>query len=151
MQIETKYAGTVEVKEEQILTFENGLPAFEDEKEYVLLPFKEGTPLFTLQSVHTPGLAFVLVNPFEFFSDYQVEIPEATLETLAIEKEEDVAIFTIMTVEEPFTDSTVNLQGPVIINLEARLGKQIALNDNRYGRKHTIFATSEARQPGQGG
>ncbi|PSL48574.1 flagellar assembly factor FliW [Salsuginibacillus halophilus] len=144
MHIETKYSGTVNVAPEEVYHFEHGLPAFEDEQRFVLMPFKEGTPFYILQSVETPELAFVMVNPFHFFADYQVEIPESTITQLNITQQQDAAIFSIVTIQEPFQKSTANLQGPVVLNVAERQGKQILLNDTSYGRKHHIFPQEEA-------
>lgn len=139
MQIETKYQGTFEIKEESIITFSKGIPAFEDEKKFVLLPLEEGTPFFVLQSISTTDVAFIVLNPFEFVSNYQVKLPDVTLDMLEIEKEEDVATFVVLTVKEPFSETTANLQGPIIINVNKQLGKQLLLSDSDYKTKHPIF------------
>lgn len=139
MKIETKYLGDQEINKDKIIQFENGLPAFETEKEFIVLPFGEGTPFYILQSVKTKDVAFVIVNPFDFFQDYQAKLSDATIEQLNIESQEDVALFTILTVQEPFSKTTANLQGPLVINSKKQKGKQIFLNDAQYGLKHFIF------------
>ncbi|WP_017726241.1 flagellar assembly protein FliW, partial [Halalkalibacterium ligniniphilum] len=92
MKIVTKYSGEIEVSDERIIEFEAGIPAFEEEKTFVLLPFDEDTPFYVLQSATTKDIAFIVVNPFDFFPDYKVKIPDATVEQLEIEREEDVAL-----------------------------------------------------------
>ncbi|WP_088104278.1 flagellar assembly protein FliW [Halalkalibacter urbisdiaboli] len=143
MIIETKYSNSVEVTEDKLIQFENGLPAFEDETSFVLLPFDTETPFYVLQSVQSVDTAFIVVNPFEFVKSYQVKIPDSTLEQLEIEKEEEVAIFVTLTVREPFSDTTANLQGPIIVNTKERKGKQIVLSDDSYQTKHPIFKPVE--------
>ncbi len=137
--IETKYLGEVEINEEKIIYFEKGIPSFLDEKKFILLPFGQGTPLYILQSTTTPDLGFVVVSPFQFFPDYQAKLTDATIEALDIETEEDVALFVILTVQDPFTNTTANLQGPVVINSKKQKGKQISLNDQNYGTKHLLM------------
>ncbi|MFC0559287.1 flagellar assembly protein FliW [Halalkalibacter alkalisediminis] len=139
MNIETKYQGTVEINDENIITFSKGIPAFEEEKQFVLLPLEEGTPFFVLQSTATTDVAFIVLNPFEVVSNYQIKLPDATLEMLEIEKEEDVATFVVLTVKEPFAETTANLQGPIIINVNKQKGKQLLLSDTDYQTKHPIF------------
>ncbi|MDE5414045.1 flagellar assembly protein FliW [Alkalihalobacterium chitinilyticum] len=139
MKIETKFSGEVNIVEEDILTFSKGLPAFEEETEFVLLPFAEGTPFYMLQSVKTVETAFMVVNPFHFFQDYSVKLSDSVIEILEIAKEEDVAIYTIVTIKEPFTESTVNLQGPIIINTAKNTGKQFVMVESEYDTKHKLI------------
>ncbi|RXJ02283.1 flagellar assembly protein FliW [Anaerobacillus alkaliphilus] len=146
MKIETKYLGEVEIQEETILHFESGIPSFLEEKQFVVLPFDETTPFLILQSVKTPELGFVVVSPFEFFPDYQVKLTDSTVDSLEIEKEADVLIYTILTVKEPFTNTTVNLQGPVIINTKINKAKQISLNDVNYHTKHLLMLQAVGKE-----
>lgn len=146
MKIETKYLGEVEINEAKIIDFESGIPSFLDEKKFILLPFDETTPFYILQSVKTPQLGFVVVSPFQFFPDYQAKLSDATIAALKIEAETDVALFLILTVQEPFTLTTGNLQGPIAINSMKQKGKQIALNDPSYGTKHFLMPQPVAKE-----
>ncbi|ARK32095.1 flagellar assembly protein FliW [Halalkalibacter krulwichiae] len=139
MNIETKYQGTINIHTENILTFSQGIPAFEDEKQFILLPFDEGTPFFVLQSIKSVNVAFIMMNPFEVVPNYEVKLPDATIEQLEIEKQEDVATFVVLTVKDPFEETTANLQGPIIINANKKKGKQLLLSDTDYQTKHQIF------------
>jgi flagellar assembly factor FliW len=71
--------------------------------------------------------------------DYQVKLPDATIEQLEIVSEEDVATFIMLTVQEPFQETTANLQAPIIINATKQKGKQLLLSNSEYETKHTIF------------
>ncbi|GAE26515.1 flagellar assembly factor FliW [Halalkalibacter wakoensis JCM 9140] len=139
MKLETKYQGLIEVSEEQIIAFEKGIPAFESEMSFVLLPFEEGTPFYVLQSTKTPEVAFIVISPFDFVTGYQVKLPDSTLEMLEIEQPDDVATFVMLTVKDPFQDTTANLQAPVIINSKKQKGKQLLLSDGPYKTRHAIF------------
>ncbi|MGY4688917.1 flagellar assembly protein FliW [Salibacterium sp. K-3] len=139
MKLQTKYFGDITVQEDSIIRFDNGLPAFEDETAFVLLPFSSDEVFFILQSIHTPQLAFVVTDPFQFFQDYQVDVPDTVVEQLDIEKQEDVALFVMLTLEEPFSKTTANLQAPVVINMTQQKGKQHILSESPYDRKHFIF------------
>lgn len=144
MNIDTKYHGTVAVKEEDIIHFPHGLPGFADEKRFVLLPLAD-TPFVILQSVETPALGFVLIEPFSYFPTYEFELDEATVEQLNIESERDVAVYVILTVADPFHETTANLQAPVVINVHKRLGKQVILTNPPYKTKHRLFPEKVAK------
>ncbi|SFQ24799.1 flagellar assembly protein FliW [Salibacterium halotolerans] len=149
MNIQTKYFGEIRIEENSILRFEQGLPAFEDETAFVLLPFTSDEVFFILQSIHTPQLAFVMTDPFQFFDDYQVEVPDSVIEQLEIEEEKDVALFVMLTLEEPFSETTANLQAPILLNMKVQKGKQHILSESPYERKHFIFPQdSQAEEKG---
>lgn len=66
MIIHTKYHGQMNIKEEQIILFESGIPGFLEEKQFVILPLSEDSPFVALQSVTSENLAFIVVSPFIF-------------------------------------------------------------------------------------
>lgn len=139
MNIETKFLGQIEIDEQNILTFETGLPGFLDVHKFVLLPLDADLPLVVLQSVEQQQLGFVLAYPFAFKKDYIFEISEEEKIDLQVEEEEDVIAYTIVTLKETFSESTMNLLAPIIINTKKKLGKQIVLQDSkRYPLRHPI-------------
>lgn len=147
MILHTKFEEIIEISKEDILHFEQGLPGFEDEKQFVLLPM-EGTPFSTLQSVATKELAFFTTNPFLFFKEYDFELVELVQKQLKIEEESDVLVQIILTMQEPLEKSTGNLQAPVVINVKENLAKQVILTDNKYRTRHELLETSIVGQEG---
>jgi flagellar assembly factor FliW len=145
MKLQTKFEETVDIKESDILHFEQGLPAFEDEKQFVLIPM-EGTPFSILQSVVTTDLAFIIGDPFVFFKEYDIELSVSTIEQLNIEKSKDVFVQVVVTVSNPFEKSTANLQAPIIINQKNNAGKQVVLTDGKYQTRHPLNESSFSRQ-----
>lgn len=140
MKIITKNFGEIDIIEENIIKFLEGIPGFEEEKEFVLILNEDGeNPFHFLQSVKNPELSFVIVNPFEIFSDYDILLPEIAINKLMIEEQEEVAIYSIVVVPEDMTKMTTNLLGPIVINTNKMLGKQVILDDERYVTKHFIF------------
>ena len=141
MKVKTRDFGEIEVSEDKIIHFEDGIPGFEEEKEFIIL-FDEDkdNPFHQLQSVNNQYLSFIIINPFEIFKDYDIEIPQTAVDKLQIENPEDVLIYSIVVVPEDIRKMTANLLGPIIINHKERLGKQVILEDSRYSTKHYIFA-----------
>lgn len=138
MNIQTKYHGEISIDETKIIDFPEGIPSFLEEKQFTILPFTEDGTFSILQSIHTPSLAFVIINPFDFFKEYSIKLSDAVIESLAIEKEADVLLYTILTIHEPFKNTTTNLQGPIVINTPKQLGKQVILADSPYETKHLL-------------
>ncbi len=142
MNIQTKYFNELTINKKDILHFEYGLPGFINEKQFVLLPLSEEKVYFVLQSVQTPELAFVVTNPFLFFKDYDFELDRATVHSLEIKEPSDVAVYSILTLQDPFEHTTANLQAPVLVHVKNKKAKQVILNDDKYTTKHALFQES---------
>jgi flagellar assembly factor FliW len=139
LKLETKYHGEHSIEEKEIIRFEMAIPGFDEEKEFVLLPFGDDSVFMILQSVLTPSLAFVIANPFHFFQKYDFNLDEQVVDSLQLSSEKDVAVYVILTVQDPFQKTTANLQAPIVINSEKKLGKQVILTKTDYGTRHSIF------------
>lgn len=138
--IKTDRFGEIEIDEKQIVHFKEGIPAFEDEHEFVILPYEEGSPYYFMQSVKSSELAFILTVPFLFFPDYTVEIDDDTIKKLEIKNQDSVEIYTLLTVPNGSVRyMTANLLAPIVINNECMLAKQIILDKSNYKTKHRLF------------
>lgn len=138
MNIDTKYHGVIEVEDNDFIYFENGIPGFLEEKYFILLPLEKDSPFNIMQSKVTPELGFAVVNPFLFFQDYEFDLTANDKEALSITTEEDIQILSILTIKDPFSETTANLQAPVVININKKVAKQIILHET-YKTKHKIF------------
>ncbi|MBO2534261.1 flagellar assembly protein FliW [Rummeliibacillus suwonensis] len=136
MKIDTKFLGQVEVEKEQLITFEEGIPGFPDEKQFVLIPFGENTPFIILQSTNTVQTGFVLAFPYLFKADYAFDLSDEDVEALSIEKQEDIITYAIVTLKDTLPNSTINLLAPIVINTKKQQGKQIILKDNHQELLH---------------
>ena len=139
MKIATKAYGVIDVDERQKIIFPQGLLGFESLKDYILLD-SERQPFYWLQSMDTEQVAFILVNPFLFRPDYEVNINNEELADIEIHSPEKALIFSIVTLLNDGSPMTANLQGPLIINRDTRMGKQAVLSDSRWKTKHDIMA-----------
>lgn len=139
MKVATKAYGIIEVEERQKVTFPEGLFGFESFKDYVLLDASQ-QPFFWLQSLDVEQVAFVLVNPFLFRPDYEMNISNEELAEIGVDSAEKALVFSIVTIPSDGTPMTANLQGPLVINRDTGSGKQAILSDARWKTKHDIMA-----------
>ena len=145
MKIETKYHGLIEWQEEEVVKFPNGLPGFMEEREFAVIPFSEDGTFFILQSVKTPELGFVMTNPFTFYPDYDFNLENQAVDALELDSAEDVTVYTVLTMADPFHLTTANLQAPVVVNAKKNLGKQVILTGSPYKTKHNLFPEAIAK------
>lgn len=140
MKFITKNFGELDIDKDKIIRFPEGIPGFEDEREFIIINTDdEENPFQWLQSINSPDLAFVITNPFRIFPDYDIVIPKIVQNKLEIEDEKDVAIYSIVVVPKDLKKMTINLLGPIIINVRRMIGKQVIMEDSRYSTKHYIF------------
>ncbi len=140
--VNTLRFGEIEVEDEDVVHFPQGIPAFEDEHEFRIIPYPPGedTPYAFLQSLTSPELAFLMADPFRFFVDYSFEIDDDSLEKLGSPKQEDLGIYVILTLPEgKVEEMTANLMAPVVINAANMQAKQVVLERSRYTTKHRLF------------
>jgi flagellar assembly factor FliW len=136
--IKSDLLGDLAIRTTDVITFTNGLLGFPETRRFALLRgSSEG--LFWLQSLDHSALVFLLVDPFTVVSDYSVEVPAAYLADLGQATAADVMLLAIVTLPgTPADMPTVNLQGPLIINLAQRTAKQGVFSDVDHGVRHPV-------------
>ncbi len=139
MKLRSKYFHDIDYEPEDIIHFPNGLFGFEEEHEFLLLPFEgsDGT-LLSLQSVQTPALAFVVMNPFALRPDYAPELTEEELHLLHVERSQELCFYTLCVVREPVGDSTLNLKCPLALNIDRQEAIQVILETDDYHMRHRL-------------
>ncbi len=138
LKTDTKYFGQVDYEPSELIHFPKGLFGFEDEGEYLLIPFPGEGTLFSLQSVKTPSLAFVAVDPFTLHSGYTPRLQPSELKELGVKESTDLYFYALCAVKTPPSVSTVNLRCPLAINGDTRKGMQVILEGKEYGMRHIL-------------
>lgn len=136
MKIDTKFLGQIEVMQEQLYSFAEGIPGFPEEKKFALIPFGKNTPFMILQSTSNIQIGFVLAFPYTFKEDYVYDLSKQDAEALKIEKQEDIITYAIVTLKDTLPNSTINLLAPIIINTKTHQGRQIVINENNQELLH---------------
>ena len=138
--INTMRFGEIEVEDEKVVHFKKGIPAFEDEHEFVIIPYDEESPYYFMQSLKSPELAFLITTPFIFFPEYQIEVDDDTMTELDIKNSEDVLLYSIITIPNgSIRYMTANLLAPLVLNTENMQAKQLVMEKTRYTTKHRLF------------
>ncbi|UKS26136.1 flagellar assembly protein FliW [Paenibacillus sp. HWE-109] len=112
---------------EKIIYFKGSILGFEEYDEFSISLIEENSAYAYLQSLQDESIAFLVIAPFVFFPDYSFEIDEKDKQWLDLTIEEDLLVFNTVTIKEPFTESTVNLLAPLVINIANGKARQIVL------------------------
>ena len=139
MKFETPRFGSIDVDADKIIRFENGMPGFPDCTQFIVMDHDVATPLKWLQCVDRPEVAFLVVEPEQVLSNYEVEVPSWVLRLVSWNEEDDtrdVGTFLILNVADE--ELTANLRAPVIVNIRKRLAFQMILDDMEIPIRHPI-------------
>lgn len=142
MKVETRYFGEIEIGEDKIIHFEDGLFGFEQYKDYTIIydVESEGEPFFSwMQCVTEQSLAFPIVNPLKVDSEYNPVVEDELLAKLGEMKEEDLLVFLLATVPQDVKKTSVNMKAPLVINAGTRQGIQIVAENDDYKIKHYLI------------
>ena len=139
MLIQTSRFGEIEIEENQIITMPSGLIGFPEDLRFVIREDEAASPFRWLQAIDNQLLAFVMIEPHVSISNYELELTKDNLKKLKAEKIEDLSVFVIVTMAKKMEDVTVNLQGPLLFNLEKRLGLQFIISDGKFSTRHPLF------------
>ncbi|MCD7824813.1 MAG: flagellar assembly protein FliW [Clostridiaceae bacterium] len=142
VKIDTRYFGEIEIEQEKIIHFEQGIPGFDEYKDYTILyDVEESEPLFSwLQCVTEKGLALPIVNPFRIMEEYNPVVDDDLLEPLGAFEADDLVIFLIATVPEDVKKASVNMKAPLIINTANRQAMQIIAENEEYEIRHPLLS-----------
>ncbi|ROR31551.1 flagellar assembly factor FliW [Mobilisporobacter senegalensis] len=146
MRFMTKHFGEIELGEEKIINFDNGIMGFEDYKRYtILFDIESGEkPVISwLQSIEEPGLAIPVINPLYVREDYNPTVEDELLISLGELNDENIIVLLSITVPSDITKMTSNLKAPFIINSDTRKGCQVIVENSDYPVKYNVYESLE--------
>jgi len=140
LEIQTARFGTINFDEDSVISFPRGILGFSDYKKFILLPRKDDSPFFWLQSVEDEYLAFVLMNPKLVMPDYRIEIAADIKQELEKNGQDPLDLMCIVTVPHDHPEKmTINLLGPIIINSNKKKAVQIVSTTSTYSHQHPVI------------
>ncbi len=131
--INTRF-GEVEYDPENLLHFPAGMIGFPTLHDFVVMPNKKEGPLFWIQSVDDPEIAFVLTDPSNFFLNYNVTPDESEKNTLQIIGDDECFVLSVVTVPKGQA-ITLNLVAPILFSPRTNRAIQVILENTKYQSK----------------
>jgi flagellar assembly factor FliW len=143
--LQTGRFGQIEISTDEIISIPSGILGFPEDQQFCLVDAGDDTLILWLQSLTNPHLAFPVLEPRIFKSDYVVRLSAAELRELRLATIKDASVFTILTIPSSLPDMTANLKAPVVINVKEKIGKQVVLQENDQPIKHPMFKELRAQ------
>lgn len=139
MEIISPIHGKMIYEENEIISFERGIPGFDYLKKFIIKEVGEDSPFSILQSIEDKDIGFIIISPFMINNSYEIKLNEEILKNLKIEKEEEVVLYSLVTLSEKAENITANLKAPLVINTNSKKGEQYILDKEEYKIKTKIF------------
>ena len=139
MLVNSQRFGALEVPEKKIISMARPLLGFEKLGRFCLIEREEFWPFLWMQSIDDPAVAFIVVNPVLFKSDYQIDINPNEISELEATAPEQIETYVIANVPDDWKLMTINLQGPILINTSNNKAKQLVLMNSEYKVQQIVF------------
>lgn len=144
MRVVTKFFGEVELDDNKIIEFPNGIIGFENFKQYAIMYDEDKeedgeSRISWLQSLEEPALALPVVDPLAIVPEYTPMIEDELLKPLGDPADEDLIFLLAMTVPSDMKKVTANMKAPFIINVKARKGAQIIVDNADYPVRFNVY------------
>jgi flagellar assembly factor FliW len=128
IRIDNTRFGTIEIEENNVMHFSEGLVGFPNEKRFALI--HSGTESIAhLQSLDTPSIALPVVDRLVFGSDYPNPGP-AELARSAGLGGDDVII--LVPISKNNQNVRANMLAPIVVDAGNRRAAQVVLDPQRY-------------------
>ncbi|GAB4339033.1 MAG: flagellar assembly protein FliW [Calditrichia bacterium] len=137
MKVVTQQFGELEVSEEQVIHFPNGIIGFEDCRNFVIVDAEDFEPFRWLISLDKREFGFPVLDPLLIDPDYLKELPGGLRREAKAEGSRIVPLC-VVTLRGEGEKVTINLKGPIIIDFEKREGRQIILTSEELSVSHPI-------------
>lgn len=147
MKIETRDFGSMEVSEEQIIEFPNGVYAFEEARRFALIELEKGHYPAWLQCIDSIKPCFIVFDPWLICKDYEITLNSGEQAMLEVDGKTNLQVLCIARVPEDFKETTVNLKSPIVINMDTKKAMQVILPRN-YPYRQPIFKNNETEEEG---
>jgi flagellar assembly factor FliW len=139
MLIHTVNFGDLEIADEKVITFKEGLPGFPQIRRFAALEREELKPFLYLQALDDPPISLFIVNPFLVDPTYEFRLTDSDMEDLHSTNSAELAVYAVATIPDDPNEATLNLMAPIVINDRDRCGKQIILLESKYSVKYPLF------------
>ena len=128
------------VNEELIFNFISPILGYEELTSFTMIDNNPESPFKWLQSIEVADVAFPITIPGYFGLDYQFPLAEEDAKKLEIVNAFDVLTLNIVNIPNGRPqDGTINLAGPLVINVETKKAMQLVLTDVNFSARHRLF------------
>ena len=140
MNINTRDFGIIQVEDDAVFDFDDGLYGFEDDKRFAIFerPFEDISFLY-LQSLDHEIPCFLVFEPWELHPDYRPALSQEDLSACQVDSIDDLIFLVIATVSSTIENLSINIKSPVVLNPKTRKARQVILQNPDYTVRYLPF------------
>jgi flagellar assembly factor FliW len=106
--------GDVELADDAVVEFPNGLIGLRGTR-YALVPHGDDGTFVWLHSMEDPDLALPITRPWNFFTDYEIELSDSEAERIGVTDPSESDVYVTVRATGAAEDFTANLRAPIVI------------------------------------
>jgi flagellar assembly factor FliW len=138
MQVQTTRFGEQEVDDGKVIQMPEGMLGFAEKRFILLTPPKLG-PFCWFQAVDNPDLAFIVVDATRCVPDHTFALTREEARVLELDERSDLLFLLVVTMAPNPRDITVNLRGPIALNPDRMVARQIVFEGEKFATRHPFF------------
>ncbi|MBU3186718.1 flagellar assembly protein FliW [Clostridium estertheticum] len=139
MELCTRYFGTINYNNQNVISFENGIPGFEDLRKFTLIDVENVDNLTCLQSLEDGNICLFMVPPATLVDNYDIDVNDKIVDELELKSQEEAELYTLLNIKDNMRETTANLRCPIIINTTTNKGLQGVLENTTYEIREKIY------------
>jgi flagellar assembly factor FliW len=138
MEMNTRYFGTLKYGENDVVSFESGIPGFENLRKFTLVDVENIENLTCLQSLEDENVCFFMIPPAAVVGNYDVDVSDDVVKELELKTQDEAELYAILNIKDDVKQTTANLKCPIIINTTTHKGVQGMLENTIYDIREKI-------------
>lgn len=150
MEVNTRIFGTIDIEDDKLIHFVNGIVGFPQLTTFALIHDNEKNGgIQWLQSMQEPQFAIPVMNPLDILEDYNPQVEDELLKPIGGLDPENMLVLVTVAVPSDLTKMSVNLRGPIVINADNRKACQVITEGEEYQVKFPIYDIIKSRKAGE--
>jgi flagellar assembly factor FliW len=146
MLVQTVNFGSLEIPENKVVTFKEGIPGFPQIHRFAVIEPESLKPFQYLQSLDEPPISLFIINPFLIDPSYEFRLTDSDMEDVRSTNSAELTVYVVATIPEDPNEATLNFMAPIVINDKDRCGKQVILHESKYSVKHPLLHGAEQEE-----
>ena len=139
MKKNTRLFGEIDIPDEKLIHFKDGIVGFPFMKDFALIneDDKPDASIMWLQSMDEEQFALPVIDPYSIIPDYKPTVDDEMLKAIDYVDQIPYVLVTL-TVPPKIEELTANLKAPIVINMDNNKAVQVIVEDD-YEVKYHIY------------
>lgn len=150
MKANTRIFGEIDIADEKIIHFVNGLVGFPEMEDFALIHNEEKGPggIAWLQSMQEPQFAIPVMDPLLIKESYNPQVEDELLKPLGEFGPEDMLVLVTVSIPSDIQKMTANMKGPIVINTSTGKACQVIAEGEDCEVRFPIYEILKAGRAG---